>query len=237
MAPSSSAPAFHIAADRAVIRVSGGDRVAFLQGIISNDAERIAPGRAVWAAFLTPQGKYLHDFFAVADTDATSILLDCEAARADDLLKRLRRYTLRSDVKLAREPDAAVALADGLPEPVSDLGCQFADPRLPEAGTRLIGNAPALRAGLEAAGAKERDAGAWDRRRIFLGLPDGGARFRRRAIDAGRRQCRPAGLHRLAEGMLDGPGSDGPHPLSRTGETSARPDACGGSGAGARHTG
>ena len=55
---------------RAVIEVGGEDRVAFLQGLVSNDVAEAAPGRAVWAALLTPQGKYLADFFILADGTA-----------------------------------------------------------------------------------------------------------------------------------------------------------------------
>ena len=55
----------HLAAlpGRAVIELAGEDRVGFLQGLVSNDVAEAAPGRAVWAALLTPQGKYLADFF------------------------------------------------------------------------------------------------------------------------------------------------------------------------------
>src|ERR1700712_1807528 len=49
--------------DRSVIAVGGPDRVAFLQGLVSNDVSLVAPGRAVWAALLTPQGKWLAGFF------------------------------------------------------------------------------------------------------------------------------------------------------------------------------
>ncbi len=60
--------------DRAVLAVSGEDRVAYLQGLVSNDVAQAAPGRAVWAALLTPQGKWLADFFILADGDR--LLLD-----------------------------------------------------------------------------------------------------------------------------------------------------------------
>src|SRR3546814_7664600 len=70
---------------RGVIKVAGADRRGFLQGIVSNDVERVTPERAVWAAFLTPQGKFLHEFFVTEQGD--SLLLDCEAARAGDLLR------------------------------------------------------------------------------------------------------------------------------------------------------
>ena len=49
--------------NRGVLTVGGADRDEFLQGLISNDIDRVAADRAIWAAYLTPQGKYLHDFF------------------------------------------------------------------------------------------------------------------------------------------------------------------------------
>jgi tRNA-modifying protein YgfZ len=61
---------------RAVIAITGEDRVGFLQGLVSNDVAAAAPGRAVWAALLTPQGKWLADFFILSDGER--LLLDCE---------------------------------------------------------------------------------------------------------------------------------------------------------------
>ena len=84
--------------DRGVIELTGADRVAFLQGLVSNDVSRAAPGSAVWAALLTPQGKWLADFFILGDGDR--LLIDCERAQAPDLVRRLTRYRLRSQVAI-----------------------------------------------------------------------------------------------------------------------------------------
>ena len=54
---------FVIARDRALIGVGGPDRASFLQGLVSNDVAKATGERAIYAAFLTPQGKYLHDIF------------------------------------------------------------------------------------------------------------------------------------------------------------------------------
>ena len=54
---------FILARDRALIALAGADRTSFLQGIVSNDVEKATEERAIYAAFLTPQGKYLHDIF------------------------------------------------------------------------------------------------------------------------------------------------------------------------------
>jgi len=166
---------YHVADDRAVLRVSGDDRIEFLQGIISSDAARVSQDIGLWAAFLTPQGKYLHDFFLV--TDGEDILIDCEAARVDDLRKRLRRYTLRSAVTVKAEPALAVALAIGTDAPIADMAIQYADPRHAEAGWRWIGPENSLRAAARAAGLPQHDRSAWDVNRINLGLPDGSRDF------------------------------------------------------------
>ena len=76
--------------DRAVIRLSGEDVRAFLQGLVTSDVSRTLP---VWAGLLSAQGKCLFDFLVWDDGD--DVLLDCEAAAADDLVKRLSMYRLR----------------------------------------------------------------------------------------------------------------------------------------------
>ncbi len=182
-------PAFAILEDRAVIAVTGEDRTAFLQGLVSNDVERAGPARAIYAAFLTAQGKYLHDFFIVGHADA--LLLDCEAARRDDLHKRLSMYRLRSKVAIEPRPDLLVAAVFGegaadklglAGEPGSEErgaavvfagGVAFIDPRLAAASARALlpadSAAPALeKAGLAAAGPED-----YDDMRLSLGLPDG----------------------------------------------------------------
>ena len=145
---------------RAVIEVGGEDRVAFLQGLVSNDVAEAAPGRAVWAALLTPQGKYLADFFILAE--GGRLLLEAERSQVPMLLQRLTRFRLRSKVTLRSADDLLVYAAwDGEP-PAADVVAP--DPRLPEAGWRV------LAAVLLPVTAGEDD---WDRHRLALGLPDG----------------------------------------------------------------
>jgi folate-binding Fe-S cluster repair protein YgfZ len=63
--------AFHLIAEqRGLIAISGGDRTAFLQGLVSNDVSRVSAERASMRPALTPQGRYLHDFFIAAISDA-----------------------------------------------------------------------------------------------------------------------------------------------------------------------
>ena len=81
-------------ADRGSVSVSGQDASAVLQGLITNDIEKVSDTAAIYAALLTPQGKFLHDFFIALYKD--KFLLDCEADRIPDLIKRLTMYRLRA---------------------------------------------------------------------------------------------------------------------------------------------
>jgi len=149
--------------DRGVLEVASEDRVAFLQGLVSNDVADAAPGRAVWAALLTPQGKWLADFFVFSDGER--LLLDCERAQAPMLAARLSRFRLRSRVAL-RDASAEFAVHAGWGgAAVPEATLAAPDPRLAEAGWRALAPAP-----LPAVDATFED---WDRHRLGLGLPDG----------------------------------------------------------------
>ncbi len=91
--------------DRGVLRVSGEDATSFLQGLLTNDVENCAIGEARYAALLTPQGKILFDFLVlrIPAATGTAFLIDCPAAQAADLAKRLGFYRLRAKVTIADE--------------------------------------------------------------------------------------------------------------------------------------
>jgi folate-binding protein YgfZ len=148
---------------RGAVAVAGEDRVSFLQGLVSADIRAAAPGRALWSALLTPQGRWLHEFFVFDAGDR--LVLECERDRAADLAERLARFRLRAKVAVSDiSPDVVVAAGWGAaPQPE---GLAAADPRLAEAGWRGVfapGAAPAPTAGWE----------TWDAHRLALGLPDG----------------------------------------------------------------
>src|SRR6476661_7977882 len=120
--------------DRAVIAVAGPEARSFLQGLITNDVEKLEPGRGLYAALLTPQGKILFDFFLVEGDGA--ILIDCLAETRDVLLKRLSLYKLRSKVVIEiRDQLAVLALWHGA---VARQAISYPDPRLSELGQRAI---------------------------------------------------------------------------------------------------
>ena len=150
---------------RGVIEVTGEDRVSFLQGLVSNDVADARPGRAVWAALLTPQGRWLADFFILADGDR--LLLDVERAQAAFLVQRLSRFRLRAKVALRDLSEMlAVQVAWGGPPNLPPGTIAAPDPRLPGAGWRIVTAVPL---------AANADADGWDRHRLALGLPDGSA--------------------------------------------------------------
>lgn len=84
---------------RAVVVVTGGDRLNLLQGLITADVVGLAEGFAAYGALLTPQGRFLHDFLIFKTAEA--LLFTVETGRADDFITRLRRYKLRADVTFA----------------------------------------------------------------------------------------------------------------------------------------
>jgi len=147
--------------DRGVVEVAGEDRVAFLQGLVSNDVAAAVPGNAVFAALLTPQGKWLADFFIFADGER--LLLDCERDQAAVLVQRLGRFRLRSRVAL-RDASAEHPIHVGWGEAALPAqGIAAPDPRLPAAGWRALEAVPGV----------DSTATDWDRHRLALGLPDG----------------------------------------------------------------
>ena len=171
--------------DRGVLRLTGPDRVTFLQGLVSNDVAKVTPGRSLWAAFLTPQGKWLHDFFLLAAGEA--LLLETEIGRLPDLLRRLGLYRLRSKVELAdASADYAVAALWGpgalerlgLPaEPGATRpfagGLAFVDPRRAALGARALLPRTAAPALLAEAGFLAAPRAGYDRLRLEEGVPDG----------------------------------------------------------------
>ena len=140
--------------NRRILRLTGTDTDSFLQGLITNDVQRLEDG-LVYAALLTPQGKYLADFFLCRDTDG--VLLDVDADLADGLAKRLTMYKLRADVTIS-ETDLNLQRGTG-PAPDGALP----DPRHPDMGWRAYSPA------------SEGDDGTdWDAIRVRHCIPETG---------------------------------------------------------------
>lgn len=180
---------YTLLADRAVIRVSGPDRVSFLQGLVSNNIETITANTSGYGALLTPQGKFLFDFF-VYQQDEESLLIECErgedGARAAELFKKLRMYKLRAKAELTDVSDSYDVVAvfgsdalaslslDATPGATAQManGVKAVDPRLAEMGARVLLPKNAL-AEMAAIGAQESDEESYHQLRVSLGVPNG----------------------------------------------------------------
>ena len=118
-------------ASRRLVTLTGDDALTFLQGLVSNDVRRLDQPGIVYAALLTPQGKYLADFFVVNTGEV--LLLDLPEGLADTTLRRLSMYRLRADVQMA---PAALAVTRGTGTPPEGA---LPDPRHPALGWRHYG--------------------------------------------------------------------------------------------------
>ncbi|UIJ45862.1 folate-binding protein [Sphingomonas cannabina] len=139
-------------ADRALIRVAGDNPRDFLQGLVTQDTNLVAPNVPRWSGLLTPQGKALFDFILWDDGDA--LLIDCEAGEAEALARRLAMYRLRRAITIEPAAGAVHWSAD------ADKGVP--DPRLVELGRRWLGE-------------KGDPAAGWVEHRLKLGVTEGGA--------------------------------------------------------------
>jgi folate-binding protein YgfZ len=153
--------AYHLA-DRSVIRLSsteeGEDVRAFLQGLVTQDMNGALP---IWAGLLSPQGKALFDFFLWADGD--DILIDCEVAQAEALVRRLSLYRLRRKIAIAADSSLAAHWSENAPD--TNLCLLFSpDPRHPSLGYRWLS---------VAADATEDASDTYHAHRLSLGITEG----------------------------------------------------------------
>ena len=146
---------FHLP-ERCLIKISGDDAETFLQSLVTQNVAGLEAGRLIYACLLTPQGRFLHDFFIFREEGA--FFLECETQRREDLLRRLKMFRLRSKVMIedCAADFSVYAGATG----------KFRDPRLAELGFRTY--LPADHQVTKAASAV-----AYKDMRIHLGVPEG----------------------------------------------------------------
>jgi folate-binding protein YgfZ len=151
---------FYELADRAIVRLTPLDAPedvrAFLQGLVTNDVSGDLP---VYAALLSAQGKCMFEFL-VWDGGDGSLLIDCEAEAADDLVKRLSLYRLRRKIEIARDTTVEVHWS------AKSSDGESPDPRLPGLGFRSI---------QPSGSAAEAGDDAYLAHRLGLGVPEGRA--------------------------------------------------------------
>lgn len=188
-----SMPSAALLENRACLRLSGKDATSLLQGLVSNDLNKVTTDRAIYTTLLTPQGKFLFDFFVHCENfghpDKEVLILETAAERLADLQRRLTLYRLRADVAIEPvepAPLVAVLFGDGAAE-LAGLPAEpgitrvtggltwTVDPRLPALGVWLRGTPQAVHAGIAALGLEPVDPAAFARHRIALAVPEAGS--------------------------------------------------------------
>ena len=207
--PMSMMPGYDAARSSAVVvdksgegrlRLTGADRVAWLQGLVTNDVAALQPGQGCYAAYLTPQGRMISDLRILATREA--LLLDVPTVARAAVAARFEQFIITEDVvvedvtaRIARlgvhGPAAAAAVAAALDVPaavVATLGehahvdVEFQDAPVIVAGACDLGvpgydvycaadRVTDVAARLFGAGARDITADAWDTLRIEAGLP------------------------------------------------------------------
>jgi hypothetical protein len=152
---------FYHLQNRCVISVSGIDAQNFLQGIISNDIRKASHDSFLYAMMLSPQGRFLYDFFITQQDD--QYLLDCQSARAKEIMAKLALYKLRSQVVITPTNLGVYASDSRIDEHF------FADPRQAKLGYRALRQAPPA--------GEMQDFISYEQKRIELLIPDADADF------------------------------------------------------------
>jgi folate-binding protein YgfZ len=181
---------------RAVVALTGKDRVKFLQGLVTNDVRRLAPGRPLYAGVLSGHGKLAADIILIEDGER--ILVDIAGDLVEDVLRRWTRFKLNAEVTFGRAESAlavAVAWGEGAAQrlglggggqrsPAIQAGHAFVDPRIPQLGVRLVYDADApLEAELDRLGFSPAAPSDYVRRRLALGVAE--------TTDLGQETCYP----------------------------------------------
>src|SRR5579862_8623761 len=165
--------------DRGVVKVTGDTARDFLNGLITTDMTRLAPGQGRFGALLTPQGKITIDFLI---TEAPAghgggFLIDCPKPLAQALADKLKFYRLRAKIDVENLSDSLGVLAawDGVPALKPDL--TFTDPRNAKLGLRIFVPDELAQKAADAIGAELVDASVYEAHRIAVGIPRGGLDF------------------------------------------------------------
>ncbi|HQS83860.1 MAG: hypothetical protein B7Y25_03035 [Alphaproteobacteria bacterium 16-39-46] len=162
---------------RSLIHITGPDRLSFLQGLITQDVEKLNPSQSLYSLLLTPQGRFLYDFFLIpANSSNSSFFLEIDTTVAPDLLKRLTLYKLRSEVTLELQSDLSVCAYWTHKEPIGnttlfDNVIAYQDPRLEELGGRLIASTSESHAFLQNQGFEETSPEDYKSHLLEWGIP------------------------------------------------------------------
>ena len=142
----------YILNDRSILFINGDDAKDFLQNIITNNINKVTDDNSCFTSLLTPQGKFLYEFFIIKHK--SGFLIDCEKSQIDGLYKQLKLYQLRSKVEILNLSNEFVIAAFSHEKFLTFDGARdnpgftfkfredqiFLDPRCKELGARLVIN-------------------------------------------------------------------------------------------------
>ena len=171
---------------RGTVLISGEDAKDFLQNIITNDIKKVSDKNSIFAALLTPQGKYLYEFFIIKHNKG--YFLDCSENTTDELIKNLTKYKLRSKVNIE---DLSSQFVIGVinPEKFKDLQKKvrsnentiyyrntpiFSDPRNKELGAKIFSNLEKIYLTIKKLNLKITDKSKYYFKAYNLGIPEKG---------------------------------------------------------------
>jgi len=162
---------------RSLIHITGPDRFSFFQGLITQDIEKLSSSESLYSLLLTPQGRFLYDFFLIpANSSNSSFFLEIDSFSVSDILKRLTLYKLRSNVNFEIQPNLFV-FAYWIPKEPNqntrhfDDMISYQDPRLEELGGRLISSLSKGQNFLQPKGYKETSLNTYQSHLLSLGVP------------------------------------------------------------------
>ena len=172
--------------DRGLISVTGDDAKEFLQNIITNDIEKVDQNNSIYSALLSPQGKYLHEFFIIYVDKG--YLIDCDNKSKENLINSLSKYKLRSKVVLKDlSPNFVIGIInlEKFNEIQSEVGKStntiiyrespfFIDPRKKELGARILSSLEKLHLTIKKLNLKIIDNLKYFNHAHGLGIPEKG---------------------------------------------------------------
>lgn len=158
---------------RGVISLGGFDAQSFLQSLLTNDIRQLHHHPCLYSCLLTPQGKFLYDFFVMRHED--EIWLDCSAANIKDIMKRLTVYSINTKVQIhnVSQKYAVFWLSEVAEKAPPPLGISYQDPRNPAMGGRAVLEHSHALDWLKTHLSYHSETGGYDRRRYALGIPEG----------------------------------------------------------------
>ena len=129
--------------ERGIVSVAGLDANDFLQNIITNNINAVVSNNSRYSAILTPQGKFLYDFFVIKSKNG--YYLDCESDLTKEIIDFLMKYKLRSKITIedlsTKYKVAAISSQTSTKIMEQDLAEEsfiYTDSRLASLGSRII---------------------------------------------------------------------------------------------------